>query len=253
MNVSASPAVGTQSSPHGRPWGLLASLVLFLLLFEAMGPVYDAIVSVTGLEALRPQRYWLHSLLNFTYWALKFVVIVLAVKLTVIPVRDYLGWNRPRVSDVALGVGVVLAVCGLIVALVFLTGNGPDFVAEYRAAMANGMSPWWYVFRLWPAIFLAAFVEESFFRGFMWRGIEAYHGKVTALLITSILFAAMHHSYYIRDGAPHWPSVIEYLLTAFFFGWLRWRSGGTTAPMIAHAVENARVNFMDIVASAFVP
>src|ERR1041385_5010400 len=105
-NISASPAAGTRPSPRGRPWGLLASLVLFLLLFEALGPVYDAIVSVTGLEEARPQRYWLHSLLNFTYWALKFFVIVLAVKLTTIPLRDYLGWNRPRASDIALGVGI---------------------------------------------------------------------------------------------------------------------------------------------------
>ena len=48
-----------------------------------------------------------------------------------------------------------------------LSGDGAGFVAGYRGEIANGVSPWWYVLRYWPAIFLASFVEESFFRGFV--------------------------------------------------------------------------------------
>jgi membrane protease YdiL (CAAX protease family) len=109
------------------------------------------------------------------------------------------------------------------------------------------------VLRYWPAIFLASFVEESFFRGFVWHGIEAYHGRLAALLVSSLLFAAIHHTYYIVDGAVDLPSMIQYLGTAFILGRIHWRSGGTTASIVTHAVNNATLRAMVIVASAFVP
>jgi membrane protease YdiL (CAAX protease family) len=49
------------------------------------------------------------------------------------------------------------------------------------------------------------------------------------------------------------PSVIQYLDTAFILGRIRWRSGGTTASIVTHAVNNATLRAMVIVASAFVP
>jgi membrane protease YdiL (CAAX protease family) len=250
---SAAMAGQPPAARDQKPWGLIVSLVLFLILFGAMSPAYDAILSATGLQRLIDQSPRLHDLNNFTAWALKFLIIVLAVRLTAIPLHDYLGYNRPRVSDVALGVGVVLAIFGIVGALALASGNGPGFVAEYRAEIAKGTSPWWFVLRWWPAIFLASFVEESFFRGFMWRGIEAYHGRLAALLVTSLLFAGMHYNYYMIDGAVDVPSVVQYLLFSFIFGWLRWRSGGTTAPIIAHAVSNASLQVLLVVASALVP
>src|SRR5947199_10643776 len=108
-DVSAS-ATASQPSRGVRPWGLLASLILFLILFEAIDPVYDAVLSATGLQNLIDQNPPLRHVNNFTAWALKFLIIVLAVRFTAIPLRDYLGWNRPRVSDVVLGVGVVLLI-----------------------------------------------------------------------------------------------------------------------------------------------
>ncbi len=238
--------------PAHRPWGLLACLILFLILFETDVYWYDGTLRVTGLQTLIDQHPGLRHVNNFAAWAVKFLIIVLAVRLTTIPLRDYLGWNRPRIFDVVLGAGVVLLIYGSVTALAILTGNGPGFVAGYRAEIAAGTSPWWFVFSYWPAIFLAPFVEECFFRGFMWRGIEDYHGRLAALVVTSLLFAGMHHNYYIVDGSVDVPTVIQYLLLSFIFGWLRWRSGGTTVSIIAHAVDNASIRALVVVASALV-
>ena len=247
------PTDAAAAAPALRPWGLLASLILFLILFEAKAPAQDYVLSATGLQKLIEHSAAFQVVNIIAGWGLTFLLVVLAALLTNVPLADYLGWNRPRVTDVLLGAGVILAIYGLFVALTLLSGDGPEFVADYRGAIAKGMSSWWYVLRYWPAIFLAAFVEESFFRGFMWRGIEAYHGRLVALLVTSIVFAAMHHNNYIRDGALVLPSVIQYLLLAFILGWIRWRSGGTTATIVTHAVNNASLQVMPIVASAYVP
>lgn len=246
-------AVADQRAQQARPRGLITSLILFLVLFEAIGPAHDAVLRMTGLETPIDHSARLHVVDLLVGWALPFLIMAAVVRLTGIPLADYLGWNRPRLSDIALGVGIVLAIYGVFVTAGVLSGDGAGFVAGYREEIAKGVSPWWYVLRYWPAIFLASFVEESFFRGFVWRGVEAYHGRTAALLVTSLLFAAMHHNYYIINGAVDLPSVSQYLVLAFILGWIRRRSGGTTATIITHAVNNATLRTMVVVSSAFVP
>lgn len=246
-------AVMEQPPLQARPWGLVACLILFVVIFEAIGPAHDAILRVTGLQALIDGNAPAHVADLLAAWTLHFLIMAIAVRLTGIPLADYLGWNRPPISDIALGVGIVLTIYGLFVAAGLLSGDGAGFVASYRAEIAEGVSHWWYVLRYWPAIFLASFVEESFFRGFLWYGIEACHGKLAALLVSSLLFAGMHYNYYIVNGALDLPSVIQYLVLAFILGWIRWRSGGTTVTIITHAVNNATLRAMVIVVSAFVP
>jgi membrane protease YdiL (CAAX protease family) len=171
-------------------------------------------------------------------------------------VRDYLGWIRPRGRDVAIGIPAILALpVGFMLADLLsgmLTSADPA-VQAYRAGIAAGMSPWWFVLGYWPAETLAPLVEESFFRGFLWRGLQLRLGNVGTLLLTSIVFAAMHYNYYIQDGVADPVSIVQYLVAGLVLGGLRWHSGGSTVPMIVHAVSNVWVSAQVVLLAALVP
>jgi membrane protease YdiL (CAAX protease family) len=236
-----------------RPWGILASLAWYVLIFEIHARLHEWLVAAAGLLPLI-ERIRLASAANVTVaWGVQLALIVLAVRLTNLAVRDYLGWRRPPILPVVLGVLAFAAIYGLIGALL-LAGDGAAVAAlQYRAAIAAGTSPVWFVLQWWPAIVLAPFVEESFFRGFLWRGVQFRFGTLAAFSATTLLFAAMHYGYWARDGVVDPGSVIQYLVFSSIFGWLRWQSGGSTAPMIVHGFANAAPQIMIVVLAAIVP
>lgn len=250
MQASVGATASAPPPADRRPWGVWASLAWYVLIFEVKGRVYDAILKATGLQEILDHSPLLHALNNIVAWGIDLLIIVLAVRLTRIPVRDYLGWGRPRAGDVVLGIGVIVALFAAFAVLLLSVGQAAPAVDEYRAAVAAGTSPWWYVLRWWPAIFLASFVEESFFRGFLWRGVQFHLGNWAAFVVTTLTFAAMHYNYWMRDGVVDPAAVVQYLVLSSIFGWLRWRSGGTIVPMIAHALDNAALRISVIVLSA---
>src|ERR1700722_1599906 len=81
----------------GRPWGVWASLAWYVLVFEVWVRAYDAAERYSGLQELLSRSYPLHALDITVAWGGQLVIIVLAVRMRRLPVRDYLGWIRPRV------------------------------------------------------------------------------------------------------------------------------------------------------------
>jgi membrane protease YdiL (CAAX protease family) len=71
--------------------------------------------------------------------------------------------------------------------------------------------------------------------------------------VTTVLFAAMHYNNWMAGGEVSWPGVAQYLVAGCIFGWLRWRSRGTVAPMIAHSLDNAGLTISQMVLSAVAP
>src|ERR1700724_51349 len=92
-----------------RPWGVWASLAWYVVIFEVIGRAYDFGLKATGLQPVLDRSHFLHALNIIVAWGVDLLVIVVAVRLTRLPLRDYLGWHRPRISDVVLGVAVITA------------------------------------------------------------------------------------------------------------------------------------------------
>ncbi len=248
---------GTSDSEIGvppaerRPWGVWVSLACYVLIFEIEPRAYDWVLHATGLDQILAHSRLLHGLNNIVAWGIGLGLIILAVRLTRIPVRDYLGWVMPRARDVALGIAVIAAFYVAFALLLISIGKVASDIQAYRAIVAAGTSPWWFVLEYWPAIFLAPFVEESFFRGFLWRGVQFRFGNGAAFLLTTVLFAAMHYDYWMAGGVlDPGALVVQYLIPSAIFGALRWRSGGTPVTMIAHALDNAALRIMIVVLSA---
>ena len=148
--------------------------------------------------------------------------------------------------------GIPIIVIGQFVgtglASLWMTGLSqfPDFYAKLETFqrmindMMNGLttanSPLQLVVFLFGVAIVPAFSEESFFRGFIQTNIErSGKGKsrpVIAIIITSILFAALHAS----------PLEFPGLLTiGLLLGWIAYRTCDLRVSILAHAFNNGAI------------
>lgn len=138
--------------------------------------------------------------------------------------------SRLRPSGRSVGLGIVAG------AAMILVGGGWSWLLETAgvaipdvAETLRGLVPSQALLVLWGAA-LVPFVEEAWFRG---RFLDAVRERLDArwaLLLTSVLFAAVH------GIAVFVPAYVA--MAAILFA-LRERTGGLVAPIVAHAVNNA--------------
>ena len=135
-------------------------------------------------------------------------------------------WFRPSPRAVGLGIagGLGLLACNAGYGWVIeKLGFAPPDVPE----MLRGMLPMPLVV-LWAAV-LAPVVEELYFRGRFLEVLEARTGPWTPMVVTSVLFAAIHM---IPEFFP------ALLVFAVALWGLKKRTGGLVAPIIAHMINN---------------
>ena len=78
------------------------------------------------------------------------------------------------------------------------------------------------------ACLIAPMGEELFFRGYIYRFVGLRWGPTVALWVTSVWFGIMH-------GAEY---ALPLTFMGFLFGYLRQRTGGLAAPVLAHMLHN---------------
>ena len=176
-------------------------------------------------------------------WSIPLIVLVVAVRLRGSPVRDYFAWFAPSVGSVLLGVVLALAIQLAFSGGLYLLGAdwSAPAVDQYREERAAGVSHWLPILQAWPGIVCAPIVEESVFRGFLWRGwAQSRLAAAETAWLGTLLFAAWHIPKALGTGSAMAGSImlVQVFVLGLFFSWLRWRSGGTTAGIIAHAAAN---------------
>jgi membrane protease YdiL (CAAX protease family) len=175
-------------------------------------------------------------------WLVPILLLLAAVWMKRLPVRSYFAWvaTRPGIALLALAAGAAFQL--LTYALAYLAGADmtSDAVAQYRSAQTAGDRAWRPLFFAWPGFIAAPLVEESIFRGFLWRGWDASRlGARGTWLLSSLVFSA-YHTPKVIGANPLQAGIIlfEDLLLGLLFGWLRWRSGSTLPSMAAHFANN---------------
>jgi membrane protease YdiL (CAAX protease family) len=78
---------------------------------------------------------------------------------------------------------------------------------------------------------IAAFQEETLFRGFLQRLIDERYGRLTAVVGQAAVFALAHLTYY---PASAWSLLVVVFLVGLVTGWLTDRRGTLLAAGIAH-------------------
>jgi membrane protease YdiL (CAAX protease family) len=163
------------------------------------------------------------------------LVPVLAARLAGFRVRDYLGLVWPHWRHVLIGFGLLAAFGLLFLGLRYLfpsIDQSAAWIGVYRSNMGTtaGLVLFWAMF-----VVVAPVLEEILFRGFLMRGwSETRFGAAGAIVLTSLLFAAIHTQYSVTGMTL----VFGF---ALLFGLMRWLSGSTVLTILMHAARNLAV------------
>jgi uncharacterized protein len=146
--------------------------------------------------------------------------------------KDYLGLTMPAKRYILMGLGLTAALWCVSVSFFSLFPSysaAPELIREYRALMGNpsALTMYWIM-----AIVAAPVFEEIVFRGFLMRGwSESRIGGVGAIMLSSLIFAAIHTQYKLVG--------MGFVLgLGLVLGVMRWRSGSTTLTIMLHAAWN---------------
>lgn len=116
------------------------------------------------------------------------VILILAWRR--VPWRQ-LGFGRFEWKTLGLGCGLLIGAYAIIIvhnALLYFLGVDTQG-AKIAKMFAELNSPFWFSI---VAAVVAPFVEETFFRGFLFQGFREHYGWKVGMLLSSAIFAAAH-------------------------------------------------------------
>jgi membrane protease YdiL (CAAX protease family) len=95
------------------------------------------------------------------------------------------------------------------------------------------VGPWLVVMSI-QVVLVAPVLEEVLYRGILQRTLTSLElGRWTGIIITSIIFVAMH------VGAAQWHALPALFVLSLGFGWVYERTGRLAAPIAMHVMFNA--------------
>jgi membrane protease YdiL (CAAX protease family) len=232
----AAPAPAETAEP--RPFGPIAAILLVALVFGGTVVFAFATGIIVGMlhvlgnsadsGSIGMQRF------EWAVQGLTSVLIVLSI-LGIAGLRAGRRFGELLALNVSFPKWVSLTAFGLTVATMAyetaLEGAVPgvkELVEQYLVFPSDRVSMWFAAFAL---VIGAPVSEELTFRGFLYTSFRKKWGYVPALVVTSVLFSAMHF-----EGTGLYALLV--LPSAFLFGWARERSGGIALPIGMHALIN---------------
>lgn len=213
------------------------------------GPVL-AVIAVLGLEYLSLRNWHPHGLVrdiafgigSILHYAVAVLVIVLLGRRVSQQVGGWFaafGWGRPKVVDLALGVGGAVAEFGLraiaaiimLIAVPALRHGDPNNVSLSNRPVAEVTT------LIIVAVLIAPPIEELIFRGLLLRTLMRRIAFWPAALISTAIFAALH-LYEVHGIA----SMVLLFVSIFVFGLgqcllVRW-TGRLSTSIVAHSATN---------------
>lgn len=245
------------ASPDPRPWGVWMTLgwtTIALLIWLFIGSDWNPWhirsrlddYALTNLSQMTKNFHDddLHVLYAIPLYLCCAGLVVMASRLAGWPAAKYLSLVWPTLRMFAQGTG-----CGIIAGVAALP---VWFFAPAFCPLDHPVSPvnWWpyHIYeRVDPealailgaeplavmgiAVVIGPVIEELLFRGFMYRGLaESKLGVAGAIVLTSVAFGLWH----VADTDAGLCTPAYWALLGTLFGLLRWHSGSTTLPIIAH-------------------
>jgi membrane protease YdiL (CAAX protease family) len=215
-------------------------LVLLTMSGQAGGPA--APTTMTG-RAITPTGLILAALVQNAAILLILYLRIVRPRLITWRAMGLTGQDLSR--RVALGVPVAFAV--LVVAAILealLSRLGLENTQAEMFQSLRGATPLQFVLLLLVIAGLTGFVEEAFFRGYVFQGLYLTKGARQAYVVGTLIFAALH-----LPPAPQRPDVLLFLsnwlallvpifVLALIFAVVFRRTGSIIPTVVAHAINN---------------
>ncbi|MCE2459967.1 MAG: CPBP family intramembrane metalloprotease [Pseudomonadales bacterium] len=231
-------------APGSTPWGFWATAGLGVGVFVAflalellatiafvaatMGETPD----VAAVAALQTNAEFLATALLVSGFGCTALILLLVRLRKGATVRGYLALRWPSWRALAIWVVLAAAVVGAMDVISALLGR--DVVAEWwMDVRANATAP---LFLGLATVVAAPLFEETFFRGFLYRGlVHSKLGVTGTILVTAAVWAVIHLQY----GAYE---IAQIFILGILLGIARHRTGSLWVPLIIHAAVNLAAN-----------
>ena len=224
--------------PRGEPWGFWPTLLIVALVLGINIFVQTILaLSVADVSGMRDAAARGNSespdyemgivLCLSTPFALGAIALAIFLK-GGLSIADYLALKRFSFKNLLIWIGVVVAIIlaeGLISSLFHITSHSEWAIELYRNALYPG-------YLIVAIVFVGPLFEELLFRGFAFKGIaHSPAGPVGAIIITSIIWAAIHFQYGL------YAKTFIFVL-GIAFGVARWKSESVVLPFVLHSLLN---------------
>jgi membrane protease YdiL (CAAX protease family) len=158
---------------------------------------------------------------------------------------DSLGWSKPGPFSLQslIAMGLSLSVAGLVLQYVLQT---PQVETPFEKMLADQASR---IAIVVMGVTVAPVVEETLFRGFLQPVLIGSAGVFPGILITSVIFGALH----LSQNANLWQSGVVIMFVGFVLGTVRHITGSTRASTVVHIAYNALPMFVLLVESVIGP
>jgi membrane protease YdiL (CAAX protease family) len=225
-----------------RPfWGFAEVLLIAALFLPALW---------VGFRVVEAGSLYLHSnpelglpllIAEFIGYVIVFLALWLLFARYGKPLFESLAWVEQPFRPLHLAVlGIALALAAVILENVL---NTPDVETPFLKLLNDTPS------RIGIAVFgvtLAPVIEELLFRGFLQPVVVDSFGVLPGILVTSVLFGALH----LMQNAFIWQSGVLIMIVGFVLGVVRHVSGSTRASAITHIAYNALPSLSVILSGA---
>lgn len=200
------PPMASEISPFAPPvedppwtiWAVVRLVVLTILAIAVFGAVAMGVAlhyfGGTTEELARDPRVAVPA--QFAAYIVLFVAMVAAVRMRGFPFWRAVKWNFPAARWLAyLGLGVVLAIAIQSASALLPIPKQLPIDKYFRTTLGAYMMAFF-------GVAVAPFVEEMFFRGFLYPVIARRLGMVVGVVLTAIAFAFIHESQLAHAWAP---------------------------------------------------
>jgi len=182
---------------------LEVSLFLFsIFLVMSVGLVYFGFTKWVKVDII---AWWKtkHGIGGDIGWGLLGTVLVVVIPFVTMITVHICGWRLPK--DVVL----------------------PSFDFSSHPILLQHLEHYFFGFAI------AAFTEETIFRGFLQIALTERYGKAMGNLLQAALFSLCHIGYIPYKA---WPLYIAIFINGLMFGWLKTKRGTLIVPAIAHGI-----------------
>ena len=130
--------------------------------------------------------------------------------------------------------GVISIQLSLTIPISSLIPMSDEFAELFKQSIGNPSN----IFAFTTIVILAPVLEELIFRGVILRGLLKHYSPVTAIIVSSILFGAVHLN--------PWQFISASIL-GMFIGWVYYRTQSISLAIIIHGFNNLTATVTEII------